>query len=108
MDWTKPMIQKLLRENDAAVIRGVIVLQGLQTNAESDGGYTRESNKRGWSQWDAAWMKQAFDHIRRGELNPAQLAITRNRLLKYAGQLAAVANEKQQAAESPYREAAAA
>lgn len=102
--WTKDEIKELLKTNDRAVERALLVLLSRQTNDEQSQETTRHSNNRGFTQADAAIFTSMAKQVQRGyRLTEKQLAFLRNgksqrfpsRIGKYAGQLLEVAQEKQ-------------
>jgi hypothetical protein len=95
MKHTKSSIKELLRTNDNAVKRALVVLYDRQTRDEKLADATRHHNNRGFNHGDAKalgyWARLV---IAKRELYPNTLAQARRRLMKYAGQLAVIANEK--------------
>lgn len=93
VDWTKEEIKALLESNDKAVMRGLIVITSLQTASERETHNTVELNGVGWNKIDADLMTSFVEQVRAKRwLSAKQLKATRARLMKYAGQLAKVAN----------------
>ncbi len=91
--WTKEEIQELLKENDVAVIRGLLNLFALQTEDERISDETNHRNGVGFNGRDAEFLGSlARQAILRGKLTEKQLPYARKRILKYAGQLVKVAN----------------
>lgn len=91
--WTREAIRELLEKRDDAVVRGFKVIHSLQTASERDWGVTVERNGVGWNGRDAALMTELYEKFcKYGRFTEWQLALVRRRLLKYAGQLAKVAN----------------
>lgn len=91
--WDTEQIRELLRTNPRAVVRGVEVIHQRQTLTEQVTASTRDRNGVGWNAFDAEYMTRAADMIaRRRRLPPSMLPRVRHRLMKYAGQLARVAN----------------
>lgn len=94
--YTKSQIRDLLHQNDRAVEKAVLTIQKRQTQAEQLTGETRVTNGRGWNlfhaksgaywaRWIAAGNRLSGEHLTRA----------RQTVMKYAGQLTEVANEKQ-------------
>lgn len=99
--WTKDSIRAGLLNNDAWVLRGLVVLYDRQTLAEQQTHQTKENNKVGFSAFDAeiltsfakqvsSWDKNKY----RTPLSPKQLEVARKKILKYSGQLAKIANRE--------------
>ena len=91
--WTKEEIKELLMTKDNAVFRGLVVIYSLQTADEKLVADAIEDNGVGFNGFDAEFLtslaKQALD---KGWLSDKQMVYARKRMLKYAGQLAKVAN----------------
>ena len=93
--WTKDEIKDLLRNNDSAIIRGLKALYNLQTKIEQNTNSTQENNGVGFNGADASILSDfAKQYIERNFLSKKQLDITRTKILKYAGQLARIANKE--------------
>jgi hypothetical protein len=102
---TKESILDLLAANDMAVVRGVEAVYARQTSDERASETTNHSNGRGFNGRDAkigsSFAKQIKEWREAGPnaryqfpLSPKQLAVARRFMIKYAAQLALVANEK--------------
>ena len=93
--WKKEEIKEMLQTNDNAVLRGIVVIYSLQTEDEKKAGETIEHNGVGFSGFDAEFMSSLAKFIlSRGYLTDKQLEYGRRKIMKYAGQLAKVANGK--------------
>ena len=91
--WKKEEIKTLLQTNDKAVLRGIVVIYSLQTEDEQMVGETIEHNGVGFNGVDASFMSSLAKFILdRGYLTAKQLEYGRRKIMKYAGQLAKVAN----------------
>lgn len=99
--WTKEDIKNLLFKNDKAVFRGVVRIYERQTADEKAVGETAYNNGVGFSGADAnilssfARQIQEYDPLTskfKTPLSPKQLEIARKKIVKYAGQLADIAN----------------
>jgi hypothetical protein len=91
--WTRELIRERLAINDAWVKRGVVSIFNLQTASEQDSNNTSEDNGVGFSGCDAELMSSFAKQItKRGSLSPKQMDWARKKMLKYAGQLAKIAN----------------
>lgn len=92
--WTKEEISAKLQTSDAWVVRAVIAIYERQTEDEQVSMTTNHHNSVGFNGVDAEIMSSfAQQAKRRGSLSPKQLVIARRKIMKYAGQLAAIANE---------------
>lgn len=91
--WTKEEIRRLLESRDDAVVRGLIVLYSLQTSEEQSEDRTVEKNNVGFNALDAEFLSSLARYAeKRGMLTEKQMYYARKRILKYAGQLARIAN----------------
>lgn len=91
--WTKEAIKARLEKDDKWLARGLLAIYGRQTAEEQDCGQTVEVNGIGFNGADAEILTSfALQYKERGFLTPKQLEIARKRMLKYAGQLAKIAN----------------
>lgn len=94
--WNRNNIRELLQTNDKAVIRGLMVLYSFQTADEQNIGLTVEENGMGFNGADAEILTSfAQFYERTGRLSDKQLEIARSKILKYAGQIAGVANQNE-------------
>ncbi len=91
--WKKDEIKLLLETNDKAVIRGLIRIYERQTEDERKAYNTRYENGIGFNGSDAPILsKLAAFYLKNGYLSLKQLQLVRKKMLKYSGQLAAIAN----------------
>lgn len=94
--WTKDQIREKLKTDDRWLIRGLMAIYAGQTQEEKSIGATKEDNGIGFNGCDAEILTSfAQGFIMYGRLTPKQLAITRNKMVKYAGQLVKLAKAKQ-------------
>ena len=94
--WNKNNIRAMLETSDKAVCRGVMAIFNNQTPEEQVGGVTVEDNGIGFNGVDADWMSQMAVNIKHyGKLTPAQMNITRPKILKYARQISEIANRNE-------------
>lgn len=94
--WTKDSIKELLDRNEQAVLRGIVAIYRLQTTDEQINHQTSVSNGVGFSGVDADFMSSLAEGIiQYGRLTPKQFAIGKNKIRKYAQQLANIANSKE-------------
>ena len=111
MTYTKDAIRSLLERSDAAVEKGLLTLYARQTADEQAAGATTHHNGMGFSGFDAEFLSSLAQQIERKQrqgcrlgqcLSARQLACARQKIVRYAGQLALVANEQAAAlAETP-------
>lgn len=93
---TKEYVKELLAKNDKAVVRALAVLFSYQTADEQRTDHTCHENGKGFNHADARMLSSmAKFAAKTGFLTVKQLAYLRNknRIYKYAGQLATHANE---------------
>jgi hypothetical protein len=92
-DWTKEEIKEMLGRNDKAVLRGLMAIYNLQTADEQALQATAHHNGVGFSGCDAELLSSfAVNYTKYGRLTEKQMAILRNKIKKYAGQLTKIAN----------------
>lgn len=93
--WTKKEIRTALENDDRWLIRGVLAIYNFQTEAEKSQDATLEDNGVGFNGADAFILSQFAEQYKaRGFLSRKQMDIARRKMLKYAGQLAKIANGK--------------
>lgn len=91
--WTKEAIKARLEKDDKWLVRGLLAIYGRQTAEEQVCGQTVEDNGIGFNGVDAEILTSfAIQFQQRGFLTAKQLEIARKKMLKYAGQLAKIAN----------------
>jgi hypothetical protein len=96
--WTVPTIRALLVERADAVEQGILRLYERQTAEERATHATHEANGLGFNLYDADFLSSLAEQVKYStrpvgrRLSPRQLAVGRLRLMKYAGQLADIAN----------------
>lgn len=90
-------VRELLKTSDNAVMRGVVAIYKRQTEEEQSYESTREENGIGFSAFDANFLSSIAKQLIAGyQLSPKQLAISRNKILRYSRQLADIAAEREQ------------
>lgn len=98
--WTPTRIKELLATNDVAVEQALLALYDRQTRDEQLSAITTHQNGMGFSGPDAEFLTSLSQWILRStrakgqRLTPKQMTAARKRLVKYAGQLVKVAEEK--------------
>jgi hypothetical protein len=91
--WEAKEIQEKLRENDLWVMRGLLAIYARQTEDEKNAEVTKHHNRVGFSGADATLLSSFAKQIqKRGSLSVKQMLWARKKMLKYAGQLAKIAN----------------
>ena len=94
--WNANQIKSLLATNDRAVVRGIVVLYDRQTADEKASDATRHHNGIGFNALDAGILSSFARQIRSGKtLSEKQMAVAKKCMMKYAGQLASIANERE-------------
>jgi hypothetical protein len=105
--YTKESIRTLLETSDLAVERGLLALYDRQTVDEQSMEATCHRNGVGFSAFDAEFLSGLAVQIQKrldaGNrpgccLSSKQLLCARKKILRYAGQLAEIANSKVQEA----------
>lgn len=93
LKWNRENVRDMLEKSDKALIRGLLRIHSFQTAEEQQAGVTREDNGMGFNGTDAEFLTSlVVFHKEAGFLTPGQIAICRKKMLKYAGQLARIAN----------------
>lgn len=91
--WTKDEIRKNLETSQAWVERGILAIYRQQTADEQSQEDTRWFNQHGFSSADAKYLTYTAKWLLSGKhLSGLHIGKARARLLKYAGQLAKIAN----------------
>lgn len=96
--WTKDAIRELLAKNDKAVAKAVVAIYERQTADEQRAEQTKYHNGVGFNGTDSRRGSYYATYAKRsGRLTGKHLDIARRMMMKYAGQLADIANENEQA-----------
>ena len=91
--WKKEDIKELLETNDIAVIRGWIRIYELQTEDEKQTEDTHHNNSVGFTGADGYILTSMMNnYIKWGQLTEKQFNLIKKKMMKYAGQLAKIAN----------------
>lgn len=99
-EWTVETIRALLSERADAVEQGILRLYEMQTAEERVTHSTYDANGMGFNLYDADFLSSLAERIKYSDrplgrrLSPRQLAVGRRRVMKYAGQLAGIANAR--------------
>lgn len=87
-------IRELLKTNDKAVMRGIVAIYKRQTLDEQMAEHTTQHNGVGFGAFDAQFMSSLAKQIMSGRtLTQTQMAVGRNKIVRYAKQLASIAEE---------------
>lgn len=96
MTHTKESIQELLATNDKAVCRAVVAIYKRQTASEQRAKDTQVENGIGFNAADARYLSAVAEEIIAWEyLTPKNLFDSRQRIMKYSGQLLQIAAENE-------------
>lgn len=95
MKYTKEFIREALAGSDKWLTKGLLAIYAHQTHDEQNSEATLEDNGIGFNGCDATILSSIAKQVQRsGTMSPKQTAIVRKKMLKYAGQLTRLANEK--------------
>ena len=95
MTYKKEFIKDKIANDDKWLVRGLLAIYAGQTEDEKVSEATLEDNGIGFNGVDAEILTRFAEwYEEKGWLSGKQLALTRKKMLKYAGQLAKIANEK--------------
>ena len=96
-EWNAPLIKERLLRSDKWVTEGIVRIYEYQTAEEQNSDATLEDNGVGFNGVDAELLSSFARQIsQNGTLSTKQMPYARNKLLKYSGQLAKIANTKTQ------------
>lgn len=88
-------LQNLLKTNDKALYRAIVLIADYQTPEEKATGSTLDHNGVGFGTVDAEFLTSMALRIKSGVgLTPKQLAICRNKMPKYWRQLMIISKQK--------------
>jgi hypothetical protein len=91
--WTKEEIKENLLKSDEWVVKALVRLHGLQTADERATRTASQTNGVGFNKFDADFMSSLAESYQQWErLTPRQMHFARKKIVKYAGQLAKLAN----------------
>jgi hypothetical protein len=92
-EWTPDEIREKLETDIRWLERAVVAIWDRQTTDEQLAETTKHHNARGFSAPDARYLSYVTMWIKAGNrLSKGHVERVRNRMLKYAGQLARIAN----------------
>jgi hypothetical protein len=93
-EWTEDEIRANLEKYDKWVERAVVAIYNLQTEYEKQAKGTNRYNGVGFNKFDAGFLTDLAESYKQyGGLTEAQIDAARDSIKKYAGQLAAIAND---------------
>lgn len=93
--WTPEEIREKLQTRQKWVERALVAIHKRQTSAERISLSTKSKNGIGFNAFDAAMGSSFAEWVRSGKrLSDRQLQCARRIVVKYVGQLAAIANGK--------------
>lgn len=97
-------LKALLRSNDLAVRKAIVLIYNRQTEPERATHEASEENGVGFTKHDAATMSKLAERIERGEeLTESEMAMSRNKMGKYWRQLMEISLEQQKHKEEAER-----
>jgi hypothetical protein len=93
-EWEE-YIKCLVKENDKAMYRAIVLIDDLQTEVEKASGETIERNGVGFTGPDANFMSRVARKIKRGgKLTAGEYYAARNKIGKYWRQLMLISKKK--------------
>jgi len=93
--WTKDKVKELLKTDAQALYRAIILIYNQQTKAEKVYQSTITVNGVGFTAFDSEFLSSIARQLLAGKtLTVNQVAIARNKMLKYACQLLALSPKK--------------
>lgn len=88
-------LKDLLRENDNAVRKAIMLIYARQTESEKQNRESSEDNNVGFTKHDAREMSEIAEKLQRGEgLTAGEMAKSRNKMIKYWRQLMEISIER--------------
>lgn len=88
-------LKNLIKTNDRALFKAIMLIYDMQTNEEKRTGSSVEENKAGFSKVDAYEMGKIARKIKNGEnLTKGELAKSRNKMQKYWKQLMTISKQR--------------
>lgn len=93
--YTKQDIVAMIETRDIAVAKGVLAIYAYQTAVEQSSESTCNDNGVGFNGADAPILSSFAKQLQKGRtLSAKQIAIARKKMVKYAGQLLKIAQQK--------------
>ena len=94
-DQWREYLQNLVRTNDRALVKSILVIYERQTEEEKHSGQTTEHNGKGFGKIDSEFFTQIVVQLKHGyPLTDRQIAVARNKMPKYWRQLMQVSKAK--------------
>lgn len=91
----KEYIQNLIKTNDVALYRGILILYDFQVEEERKSKKALVENGKGFSRIDATFLSEmAYKIMNKYPLTEGELAKSRNKMVKYWKQLMIVSKKK--------------
>ena len=91
----KEYIQNLIKTNDYALYRGILVIYDFQVEDERKSKKSLVENKKGFNRVDATFLSEmAYKIMNKYPLTEGELAKSRNKMVKYWKQLMIASKEK--------------
>ena len=91
--WTKAEIAFQIETNNAWLVRALLAIYNRQTEDEKSSELTKHENGVGFNGVDSPYLSRiAQFYLQRGFLTKPQIEAVRQKMKKYAGQLADIAN----------------
>lgn len=96
--WTIPEIKEMLATNRKWIERAIVVItEENQTHTEQINEYTKDRNGIGWNGYDASILTSFAKQIKMGRtLSEKQMNIAKKKLPKYAKQVLALIEKKEE------------
>ena len=86
--WNIETLKDLLKRNNKAVERAILLLYSFQTEAEKSIGVTSANNGKGFNKFDSEILSSYAEQLQEGRrLTIKQLCVARPKILKYTKQI---------------------
>ena len=96
-EWTKESLKDLLKRNDKAVYRAILLLYSFQTDEEKYFENVQTVNGKGFNKFDVELLSSYARQIKNGrELTERQMYSARPKILKYVGQILNYMREREE------------
>lgn len=93
-EWEQ-YLKRLLKSDDRALARAIVLIYNNQTPEEKQTGKSIEDNQIGFTKWDAKELGTIAKKIKQKQpLTEAELAKSRNKMVKYWRQLMVISKAK--------------
>ena len=92
--WTVDTLRELIKTNDAAAVRAMVLINDYQTSYEKQAATTIEKNNVGFAHCHAFLSKFVESYQKFGRLTPNQMVWVKKAMPKYAGQIFRIMCEK--------------